>query len=207
MEDSIVKKGYYAYSLRVDIPHGSHEVMNEWLVKYNAAYWIIGEEVSEAGKQHVQCIIWFENRQQMPKLRNWWKGKTNTTAQPVSFTSAKKITSLGKYCKKDNKFVTNLKPEELARIGKWETKAKKKQKFMDSLYEYAHSLEFKADIGNPYGEHANMDDKHEFISKILEFYRENKVRPNKSTICYLLWREKYWKNCDWINNNFNMEKL
>jgi hypothetical protein len=205
MEDSIVKKGYYAYSLRVDIPHGNHEVINEWLTKYNAAYWIIGEEVSEQNKQHLQCIIWFESRQQMPKLRNWWKGKTSTTKQPVSFTSAKKITSLGKYCKKDNKFVTNLSPEEILKIGNWETKAKKKQKFMDKLYEYAHTLEFVPE--EPYNEYASLDDKYEFIGKMLDFYREHNVRPNKSTISYLLWREKYWQNCDWVKNNFNEEKL
>ncbi len=61
----------------------------------------------------------------MPKLRNWWKGKTSDTKQPVSFTSAKKITSLSKYVKKDNNFVTNLHLEEIKKIGLWETKKKK----------------------------------------------------------------------------------
>jgi len=211
MEDTIIKKGYYAYQLRVDLPTTDDDTIQQWITKYNAAYWIIGKEVSSLGKPHIQCIIWFEEKQQMPKLRNWWKGKTLDTKQPVSFTSAKKITSLAKYTKKDNNFITNLHPEEIIKIGLWNTKKQKKERFMVKLYEYAHTMEYEVvtepgDIYTCSHTHPKMTTT-EFLCKLLEFYRKEKVRPAKSTLCYLLWREKYWNNEKWVHNNFNLDKL
>jgi len=107
----------------MDITNGLTRVM-EFIKKYDIQYYIVGAEVSDLGKQHFQSILWFKEKQNTTKLRNWWKGKADTTNQPVSMTSARKITSLSKYTMKENNFITNLTPDEVKNIGKWDKKVK-----------------------------------------------------------------------------------
>ena len=137
MEDKIVKPGYVAYQFRVDLDteNGLTKVM-EFMKKYDVEYYICGAEKSENNKQHFQCILWFKSAVNTTKLRNWWKGKTLQTKQPVSLTSAKKIQSLAKYTMKEKNFITNLTKEELEKIGQWTT-ANRRRSWVDALDEYA----------------------------------------------------------------------
>lgn len=140
MEDKEVKPGLIAYQFRVDmdITNGLTRVM-EFIKKYNVEYYIVGAEVSDLGKQHFQSILWFKEKQNTTKLRNWWKGKADTTNQPVSMTSARKIKSLSKYTMKENNFITNLTPDEVKNIGKWDKKVKDAE-WARELDEHAKSL-------------------------------------------------------------------
>ncbi|MFQ0974261.1 hypothetical protein, partial [Gilliamella sp. CG35] len=132
MEDTHIKTGHYAYSLRVDVDDTDDiTLINKWKSHYNASFWIIGKEVSSLGKPHFQCIFWFPEKQKMAKLRNWWKGKTSITKQPISFTSAKRIGSLAQYTMKDSNYITNLSVEEVEMIGVWKDKKDKKKAFME----------------------------------------------------------------------------
>ncbi len=92
MEDTLVKPGLMAYQFRVDVAaeEGLTLVM-QWMQKYDVQYYIVGAEVSDSGKNHFQCILWFKELVNTTKLRNWWKGKTLATKQPVSMTSAKRL--------------------------------------------------------------------------------------------------------------------
>lgn len=196
MEDIVIKKGHYAYQFRVDISHniGLTRVM-EFLKKYNVEYYIVGAETSELGKEHFQCVLWFTSQINTAKLRNWWKGKTSPTKQPVSMTSAKKIKNLGKYTMKDKNFTTNLTKEEVSLIGQWKPKVKEEQwKLM--LEEHAKKFDEKLvdefDV-NEYGNMkiSNYNSKtrvHTFVVHILQFYRKHGKRPHRATIQYLAWK-------------------
>ncbi len=192
MEDTHIKTGHYAYSLRVDVDDTDDlTLINKWKSHYNASFWIIGKEVSSLGKPHFQCIFWFSEKQSMPKLRNWWKGKTSSTKQPISFTSAKRIGSLAKYTMKDSNYTTNLSVEEVEMIGKWKDKKDKKKAFMEELYSYAHTrgVIYKEKARNL--DHVLVADLvQDFIFDLLEFYRKHNKRPNRSTIHYILWKEE-----------------
>ena len=105
MEDTLVKVGMFAYLLRVDI--SDNTVVGKWLKHYKAPYYLYGMEVSPKGKPHCQCIVWFSKKVNSAKLRNWFKGKTLKTHQPYSFTVAKNVESLIKYCSKDGDVYTS----------------------------------------------------------------------------------------------------
>ncbi len=206
MEDTHIKAGHYAYSLRVDVDDTDDETLiNKWKSHYKASFWIIGKEVSSLGKPHFQCIFWFPEKQSMPKLRNWWKGKTSSTKQPISFTSAKRIGSLAKYTMKDSKYTTNLSVEEVKMIGKWKDKKDKKKAFMEELYSYAtQRAEFIKQLASQDDYEPNCSAQHDFIVDLLEFYRKNNKRPNRSTIHYILWKEKFQSSrqlaSDWFQH-------
>jgi len=210
MEDKYVKPGLYAYSFRVDLPHSNAYVVQEFMKKYNVECYIIGLEISDLGKQHFQCILWFQSRINQSKLRNWWKGKTADTKQPVSLTSAKKIKNLAKYTMKDNYFKTNLSTEEINNIGKWKTKLEKHQ-WSKKLDEYAEYVRDKMDgewveplVQVSYDGYASSGSAkvYEFIGILLDFYRSNDKRPNRSTIQYLCWKYKIITNNEIISKWF-----
>ena len=119
MEDKIIKPGLYAYQFRVDISLSKLDKVEEFINKYQVVHYIVGAETSNQGKEHFQCILWFSQKVNTTKLRNWWNGKTTNTKQPVSLTSAKKIKNLAKYTKKDKNFITNLTKEDIVKIGEW----------------------------------------------------------------------------------------
>jgi len=136
---------------------------------------------------------------------NWWKGKTSQTKQPISFTSAKRIGSLAKYTMKDSKYTTNLSVEEVEMIGKWKDKKDKKKAFMEELYSFAstRSVHFKNyAIANDVTVHSCYV-KQDFIVELLEFYRKHNKRPNRSTIHYILWKEKFHSSADLANDWFS----
>ncbi len=201
MEDTIVKPGYIAYQFRVDIgiADGLTKVM-EFMKKYDVTYYIVGAEVSDLGKHHFQSILWFKEKQNTTKLRNWWKGKTAETKQPVSMTSAKKIQNLAKYAMKENNFITNLTPEEVKSIGKWDKKVKDAEwalkldehckKYQD---DYADTDTTVQTGYNTWG----VSDRPRlvaFLSYMLDFYKVNHRRPSRATLQYLAWKHGYMSN-------------
>lgn len=143
MEDTTVCKGMYAYQFRVDISGNSQSTaeMKKFLETYQFEKYIGQFEISDNNKPHYQMCLWrkaiFTSHEQT-KARNWWRGKTLKTKQPVSLTSAKKIKSLASYCQKGSKMTkkehffqhfNNLSKEENKLIPKWESKlALKKNK-------------------------------------------------------------------------------
>ncbi len=205
MEDKIVKPGYIAYQFRVDVEHHAGVPrVKEFLQKYEVSYWIIGAEISDEGKEHFQCILWFIEKQDTSKLRNWWKGKCSETAQAVSMTSAKKIKNLAKYTMKDGNYMTNLTKEEVKSIGKW------KKKFQDAEWSEKldeHCKKFVPDEHselmqtghNSYG--INPEPAlYAFLAYLLDFYKANYRRPSRATLQYLAWKHGY------MSNNYLIDK-
>lgn len=205
MEDTIIKPGLYAYQFRVDIPQdpGLTRIM-EFLKKYDVKHYIVGAEISDLGKSHFQCILWFDEKVNTAKLRNWWSGKTDNTKQPVSLTSAKKIKNLAKYTMKEKNFITNLTKEEVQLIGKWSPKVKAAD-WSNVLDEHAK----KFDASNvetfhqvSHDTHAYNADAalHAFLSYMLDFYKDNTKRPSRATLQYLAWKHGH------MNNNYLIHK-
>ncbi len=205
MEDKIVKPGYIAYQFRVDldITTGLTQVM-EFLKKYEASYWIVGAEVSDLGKQHFQSILWFKEKQNTTKLRNWWKGRADTTHQPVSMTSARKIKSLAKYTMKESNFITNLTPEEVKNIGKWDKKVKDAEwnlKLDEHCKKFEHTYNVESVLtdtlvqtGWDTYKHSERPPMVAFLSYLLDFYKANYRRPSRATLQYLAWKHGYMSN-------------
>ncbi len=172
--------------------------MFEFIKKYDCKNYIIGAEVSELEKPHFQCILWFEEKVNATKLRNWWKGRTLNTKQPVSMTSAKKIKSLGKYCSKDQNYVTNLTKEEMKLIGKWSVKLQNAD-WAIKLDEYAKkfdssNVETFQQVG--YDTHAYNPKAalYAFIAYLLDYYKTNNRRPSRATLQYLAWKHGHLTN-------------
>jgi len=197
MKDNVVKLGYYAYMLRVDILDdfsSAIKLFHEWKNKYACVYYIVGQEVSKLGKKHLQSIVWFETEiMDKPKLRNWWLKRSAKTKQAVAFTSAKKVQNLAKYSKKDNNYITNLHEEELKKIGKWETPEKLRKNWSEKLEKFATGIakEVKLFSQTPY------ETKVKVLTSILEFYRRHNKRPHRSTIQYLVWKLELNENSDY----------
>ncbi len=205
MEDKVVKPGLYAYQFRVDLPidSGLTKVM-EFCQKYNVKHYIIGAEVSSLGKPHFQSILWFESKINASKLRNWWKGKTAKTEQPVSLTSAKKIKNLAKYTMKDKNFTTNLTKEELKLIGKWSPKVKAAEwsQLLDDYAKKFHeqSDEIDACYDQAYQSTYDNNKLYAFLSYMLDFYKSNDKRPSRATLQYLAWKHGH------MTNNYLIQK-
>ncbi len=198
MEDKIVKPGYIAYQFRVDldINIGLTKVM-EFLKKYDVSYYIVGAEVSDLGKQHFQSILWFKEKQNTTKLRNWWKGKADETNQPVSMTSAKKIKNLAKYTMKENNFITNLTPEEVKDIGKWNKKVKEAEwnlKLDEHCKKFVYDGAGKVQTGWDTYTYSDQPKMYAFLEYMLDFYKENYKRPSRATLQYLAWKHGYMSN-------------
>jgi len=199
MEDKEVKPGLIAYQFRVDIDinNGLTRVM-EFIKKYNVEYYIVGAEVSDLGKQHFQSILWFKEKVNTTKLRNWWKGKADTTNQPISMTSAKKIKSLSKYTMKENNFITNLTPDEVKKIGKWDKKVKDAE-WAFKLDEHAKkfnvdSISNTVQTGYDTFGYSAEPTLNAFLSYILDFYKVSYKRPSRATLQYLAWKHGYMTN-------------
>jgi len=207
MEDTLVKPGHMAYQFRVDItPNVGLPLLKEWMKKYDVKYYICGEEVSDEGKPHFQCVLWFDTRVNTTKLRNWWKGKTLATKQPVSMTSAKKIRNLAMYTMKEYKFITNLTKEELGRIGKWKKKVKDAE-WSSKLDEYCKKFQSDYDETNNVVQTGwntyNTSERppmFAFLSYLLDFYKVNNRRPSRATLQYLAWKHGH------MTNNYLLDK-
>lgn len=221
MEDQKVKVGLFAYQLRVDTP--DKKLVDEWLEKYNVPFYLYGQEEGKlTGKKHIQAIVWFKEKleqKEMIKLRLYFKGKTLETKQPVAFTVCRKPESLVKYVKKDGKISTNLTDEEVLRFGDWKSKEQLNKLFKEALYDYAKTIAFvpqeieytdQEKIDYYYTKETmysytspDSDDKKEFILKIIEFYRNQKRYPVKSTINSLLFMHGYISNIELYNQFYS----
>lgn len=199
MEDKYVKPGLYAYQFRVDVENiTEYTTIFEFIQKYDCKNYIIGAEVSELEKPHFQCILWFATKINATKLRNWWKGRTSSTKQPVSMTSAKKIKSLGKYCSKDQNYVTNLTKEEMKLIGKWDVKLQNAE-WAIQLDEFAKKFDSsnvdtfsqKGYDTYAYNPKAAL---YAFIAYLLDYYKANNRRPSRATLQYLAWKHGHLTN-------------
>jgi len=206
MEDRIIKPGLYAYQFRVDISNSKITKVMEFINKYEVKHYIVGAETSNQGKEHFQCVLWFSEKINTTKLRNWWNGKTTNTKQPVSLTSAKKIKNLAKYTKKDKNFITNLTEEEIVKIGEWKQKVKHSE-FTDMLDKYAMKFddknveEFEQSSHTTYKYNPNAV-LYAFISYILDFYKANRRRPSRANLQYLAWKHGHMSNHFLINQWF-----
>jgi len=194
MEDTVIKTGHYAYQFRVDLQldTGLTRIM-EFMKKYDVKYYIVGAETSTLGKQHFQCILWFSSKINTAKLRNWWKGKTLQTKQPVSMTSAKKIKSLGKYTTKEKNFTTNLNKEEISKIGQWTPKAKAADwnimldEYAAKYVEQEKEIDGSAFDENNYYSISKIKVQH-FVCYMLQLYRKHSKRPHRASLQYLAWK-------------------
>lgn len=207
MEDTIIKPGTYAYQFRVDVDDNcDFTLMMEFLQKYDVKHYIIGAEVSTLGKQHFQCILWFSQKIDSSKLRNWWNGKTADTKQPVSLTTAKKIKNLGKYTMKEKNFITNLTKEEILLIGQWSPKVKADQwskmldehakKFDQNSVDTFKKVSYDTSAYNPKAV------LYAFIAHMLDYYKEENKRPSRATLQYLAWKHGHMTNDILINSWF-----
>ena len=200
MEDTIVKPGLWAYQFRVDLPTKDTAKVFEFIGKYNIAFYIIAEEISALGKPHIQSIIWTPIEMNTTKLRNWWKGKTLKTKQPVSITSAKKIKSLAKYTMKDGKFLTNLTKTEVQSIGKWDKKLKQTI-WKDLLFITAEEYD-DSHVTGDYRTPLHRAILYDFMGHMLDLHKSHNKRPARSTLNYLGWKYGYISNTELINNWF-----
>ncbi len=201
MEDKFVKPGLYAYQFRVDVEDiTEYTTMFEFIKKYDCKNYIIGAEVSELEKPHFQCILWYATKINATKLRNWWKTRCSNTKQPVAMTSAKKIKSLGKYCSKDQNFITNLTKEEMKLIGKWDKKLQNAE-WNQMLDDFAKK--FDADDVDTHQKVWTSHDTYHynpkatlyaFIAYLLDFYKANHRRPSRATLQYLAWKHGHLTN-------------
>ena len=139
MEDDCIIPGKYAYQFRVDLSHNkqSEMMLDAFFFKFDIIKYLGEPEKGEkTNKEHYQFIVWLDEPcDNASKYRNWWIGKVpKKKGGGVSFTNAKKIKSLAKYVKKDNKkLITNLTPLELERVGQWEPKITK-EKYKKNKY-------------------------------------------------------------------------
>lgn len=207
MKDTLVKEGYWAYMLRVDcLEQGDStytdaiKCFHEWKQKYDCVYYIIGKEISEKGKIHLQSIVWFESEQDKSKLRNWWKSRSAKTKQSVAFTSAKKVKNLAKYSMKDNNYVTNLHNDEIQRIGKWETAKQKRELWSEQLFKYAEQQAIKIQKIEEQHQQGNWWCRTEFLCKLLDYYKKHNKRPNRATLQYLSWKLNFRSNRDLLHD-------
>lgn len=180
MEDSIIVKDFYAYSLRVDAkprtyndPSDNILLLKEFQRFYDrlcpkSRYLVYIEQSKVVKKTHIQGILWLPSKQSTTETaasRAWWKRPKGG----ISFTSAKKIKSLCSYVGKDKgSNITNLNPEQLSRITEWKdhkelwtVKLDKQLQLLVSetngVFDYAHS--------------------------VIEFYIANsKAPPNRATL-------------------------
>ncbi|AXQ65949.1 MAG: replication protein [Circoviridae sp.] len=197
MEDTIVCKGLYAYQFRVDIsgnPQSTAEI-RKFLEIYKFKKYVGQYEISGKNKPHYQMCLWRETPftpSEQTKARNYWRGKTSKTKQPVSLTNAKKIKSLAAYCQKVEKQLkmtdffqhfNNLSKEEKMQIPKWESKTAVKQNKRDI---------YKSTLKNVVDTKGNMD-KMDFLQEINKAYYYAYGRPclHKSVYCTALYEYNY----------------
>ncbi len=206
MEDTVVCKGLFAYQFRVDIsgsPQSTAEIRT-FLKLYNFEKYIGQYELGgKTKKPHYQMCIWratpFASSSEQTKARNWWRGKTSTTKQPVSLTSGKKIQNLASYCQKGEKSVKitdffqqldNLSKEEKDRIPKWQTKLALKQNKRDI---------YKSTLKNVIHTQGKIE-KLEFLKEVNKAYYYAYGRPclHKGTYCNALYEYNYIDDKDVI---------
>lgn len=129
---------FHPYQLRIDIvPQPDEQISQELEIKYLDLFskfqtwtdiqitnYILGFEISETGKPHMQCIVWFKSiipSNKLSKYRNWWKKYSAETYQPVSLTKSIKPEHLAMYCSKSAQTFSNIAPDILEQLPKWKS--------------------------------------------------------------------------------------
>ncbi len=211
MEDITVCKGLYAYQFRVDISGNSQSTaeIKEFLDKYLFVKYVGQFELSDKHKPHFQMCLWRETPlepKECTKARNWWRGKTLKTKQPVSLTSAKKIKSLVSYCQKGEKqpkigeyfqHFNNLSKEEQELIPKWETKTRHK---LNKRELFKSTLKSMSDTSQICGKL----DKFDFCKIVNQVYYKvyGSICFRKQVYVTALYEHNYIEDHDIINDIF-----
>lgn len=180
----------FSYSVRIDTYENTPVDLFSKFKKFSGLIlnYIVADEVSEKGKRHLQCIIWFSKILEqitISKYRNWLKQFSAKTKQSVSFTKSIKPESLSSYCMKDKNFITNLSPEIVSQIPDWrenlnrkkdEFKKKQKELFYKKCQDY---VKFRSDIvidPDDYACYATCMEYLEYFSQIYFKIYESPMR-------------------------------
>lgn len=197
MEDQSIIHGHYAYQLRVDITLDEAVTrFMEWREKYKVTHYIVGLEISENGKPHIQALVWFDKKlENVTKVRNWWAGKCSKTRQPISCTSAKKITNLASYCMKGKNYVTNLQKEQLDLLPMWLDKQEFKKNKKDT---WSHAIEQYLKVD------AQGLEQQDVAVGLLELYKKFDKMPTRSRLQFLMWKYGYIENRTYAIHYLNL---
>lgn len=198
MEDKTIVQGHYAYQLRVDISLDEAVTrFMEWREKYKITHYVVGLETAESGKEHIQALVWFEEKlENVTKVRNWWQGKCSNTRQPISCTSAKKIVTLASYCMKDKNYLTNLEQEQIELLPTWvdreEFRKNKKDKWTETIDGYMQEAK------------ENELERQEVAIGLLEIYKKSNKMPTRTRLQYLMWRHGFIENESYAYSFLNL---
>ncbi len=101
---------------------------------------------------------------------------------------------------KEHNFITNLTPEEVKLIGKWDKKVKDAEwtikldehckKFQSDYVETNTVVQTGWDTYNT----SERPPMVAFLSYLLDFYKANYRRPSRATLQYLAWKHGYMSN-------------
>lgn len=198
MEDKTVINGHFAYQLRVDIKlDEAIKRFMEWKEKYNVTHYVVGLETAESGKEHIQALVWFENKlENVTKVRNWWQGKCSKTRQPISCTSAKKVQNLASYCMKGKNYVTNLEKEQIDQLPTWVDRKEFKKNKTDS---WTNDLE-----GYMLEAKDNDMERQDVAIGLLELYKKHNKMPTRTRLQYLMWRYGFIENESYAIHYLNL---
>lgn len=215
MEDTIIVKTHYAYMLRADLPpvDTTQNViiknhMMDWLESSGSSFHLGGiEKGKETGKLHYQMIVWFENKlsnNEKNRLRNWWRGKCGRHKNNHAFTSARKVVNLSSYSTKEaDKIITNLSPQQLNLIPKWQNKKALKENNKEKFHKL---LKEKIET---FRNSSVCTDK-----EVVKGYTPwdpytNDINPDYETFCKLLndaYFQVYGEECCYRNTYFKLAK-
>lgn len=197
--DTVIIPDHYAYQFRVDLSGNQQSTaeIKRFLDKYNFnKYHGMFEIGKKTGKAHYQMIIWRSaelSPYERTKCRNYWRGKTLLTKQPVSLTSARKLESLASYCQKGEntlkkgdyfQHISNLSKEEKELIPKWVTKKAKKLSKRDL---------FDSTLKSMIDPLQNWIEKKQFCEIINQAYYKVYQRPCLHRNTYITYLYKYGK--------------
>ncbi len=214
MEDTIIIKTQYAYMLRADILPGYPEtiddtVLEQWIGHSGCTYYLGKIETgSETGKLHYQLIVWFEQKlsgKEMTKQRNWWRGKCGTHKNNHAFTSARKVVTLASYSTKDlGDLITNLSPEQLQLVPKWQNKKALKE---NKKEEFEKLLKTK--LNSYKTQNMNLEGMHGESIQVTPWQPYQQGNPDFETYCNMLnkaYVEVYGQECCYRNTYFKLAK-
>lgn len=191
--DTVIIPNHYAYQFRVDLSGNQQSTaeIKRFLDKYDFnKYHGMFELGEKTGKAHYQMIIWRSaelSTYEKTKCRNYWRGKTLLTKQPVSLTSARKLESLASYCQKGELVdlkLSNLTEEEQELIPKWVTKKAKKLSKRDL---------FDSTLKSMIDPLQNWIEKKQFCEIINQAYYKVYGRPCLHRNTYITYLYKYGK--------------
>ena len=205
MEDTIIIKQHYIYMFRVDLSRNvtSKLQIEEFLDKYDFSHYHGAHEIGETTqKPHYQMAIWREHKAlsgELSKMRNWWRGKTNSLTHGVAITSGRKIKSLVSYSSKDmteDNILSNLNQNQLQKIPEWKNKSLQKIENLERLEKALES--FDKNLTN-----------YSFLSKLNTVYLGIYVRPlmHRNTYIKYLYKYGYISSIQLIDYVFNINEF